>query len=111
MNASTQRIRTCARCGRRFITSAREYVCVECKTRISPLEEVRGGLSFRETQIVDLVREAKANKQIAFELGLTEGTVKEYLYHIFRKVGVTNRTELALWTRPRLRESSPERVA
>jgi DNA-binding NarL/FixJ family response regulator len=54
-------------------------------------------LSFRQRQIVQLVQEAKANKEIAFELSLTEGTVKEYLYHIFRKLGVRNRTDLALW--------------
>ncbi len=53
-------------------------------------------LSFRERQIVDLVREAKANKEIAAELCLTEGTIKEYLHNIFRKLGVKNRTELAL---------------
>jgi two-component system nitrate/nitrite response regulator NarL len=53
-------------------------------------------LSFRERQIVMLVREAKANKEIAAELCLTEGTIKEYLHHVFRKLGVKNRTELAL---------------
>lgn len=53
-------------------------------------------MSFRERQIVMLVREAKANKEIAAELCLTEGTIKEYLHHVFRKLGVKNRTELAL---------------
>ena len=60
------------------------------------METVSRQLSFRERQIVDLVREAKANKEIAAELCLTEGTIKEYLHHIFRKLGVKNRTELAL---------------
>jgi hypothetical protein len=45
---------------------------------------------------VALLREAKTNKEIAGALLLTEGTVKEYLWHIFRKLGVKNRTELAL---------------
>jgi DNA-binding CsgD family transcriptional regulator len=53
-------------------------------------------LSFREQQIVTLIRQAKTNKEIAYELCLAEGTVKEYLYRIFRKLAVTNRTELAL---------------
>jgi len=53
-------------------------------------------LSFREQQIVDLIGQAKTNKEIAYELCLTEGTVKEYLHHVFRKLKVTNRTELAL---------------
>ena len=54
-------------------------------------------LSFREKQIVDLVRQAKANKEIAYELHLSEGTVKEYLNRIFRKVEVKSRTQLAVW--------------
>ena len=53
-------------------------------------------MSCRETQVVALVRQAKANKEIAYELSLTEGTVKEYLARIYRKLQVRNRTELAL---------------
>ncbi len=56
-------------------------------------------LSTRERQIVELIQQAKSNKEIAYELSLTVGTVKEYVYHIFRKVGVNNRVELALWGR------------
>jgi len=44
-----------------------------------------------------LVKQAKSNKEIAFELSLTVGSVKEYMYRLFRKLGVKNRTELALW--------------
>lgn len=54
-------------------------------------------LSFREKQVVGLVSQAKLNKEIAFELHLTEGTIKEYLNRIFRKLEITNRTELAVW--------------
>ena len=54
-------------------------------------------LTQRELQVVSLVRKAMRNKEIAHKLSLTEGTVKEYLFMIFRKVGVKNRTELALW--------------
>jgi two-component system, NarL family, nitrate/nitrite response regulator NarL len=54
-------------------------------------------LSFREKQVVHLICKAKLNKEIAYELHLTEGTVKEYLNRIFHKVGATNRTELAVW--------------
>jgi DNA-binding NarL/FixJ family response regulator len=53
-------------------------------------------LSRRETQIVALIRQAKANKEIAYELCLSEGTVKEYLNRIYKKLQVKNRTELAL---------------
>jgi DNA-binding NarL/FixJ family response regulator len=76
----------------------REYTCPSCRQPKADtnLEAVPRQLSFRERQIVDLVREAKANKEIAAELCLTEGTIKEYLHNIFRKLGVRNRTELAL---------------
>src|SRR5690242_17404560 len=60
-------------------------------------------LTFRQTQIIRLVQHAKSNKEIAYELQLTVGTVKEYLHTIFRKLGVANRTELALRNPPRLR--------
>jgi len=58
---------------------------------------VAATLSFREKQVINLVRQAKANKEIAYDLHLTEGTIKEYLNRIFRKLGVKNRTELAIW--------------
>ena len=54
---------------------------------------------------MELIRQAKTNKEIAYALCLTEGTVKEYLYRIFRKLAVTNRTELAL---RRTREVLPQ---
>lgn len=89
---------SCARCGNRFSTFRREYICPQCRkpwVTIRKVEHPRQ-LSNREQQIVDLICRAKANKEIAYELCLTEGTVKEYLYHIFRKLHVSNRTELAL---------------
>jgi DNA-binding NarL/FixJ family response regulator len=58
----------------------------------------RKRLSLREQQLVDLVRQAKSNKEIAFELSLTVGSVKEYMHRVFKKVGVRSRTELALWS-------------
>lgn len=60
------------------------------KPRVDPL-------SPRERQILQLLQSAKSNKEIAHELSLTVGTVKEYLHRIFHKLHVTNRTELALY--------------
>ena len=53
-------------------------------------------LSNRERQLVKLVAQGLRNRDIAAELGITEGTVKVYLHAIFEKLGVANRTELAL---------------
>ena len=36
------------------------------------------------------------NREIAEELGVTEGTIKVYMHAIFEKVGVSSRTELAI---------------
>ena len=89
---TTPSLRSCCRCGQDFQSHSRELVCTACRK-----PKVSRQLSFRERQIVDLVRQAKANKEIAFELHLSEGTVKEYLNRIFRKLEVRSRTELAIW--------------
>lgn len=53
-------------------------------------------LTDREIAVARLVTKGLRNRQIAQELGMTEGTVKVYLHNIYRKLGLTNRTELAL---------------
>lgn len=53
-------------------------------------------LSRRELQIIALVKQAKRNKEISHELHLAEGTIKEYMFHLFRKLGITSRVELAM---------------
>jgi two-component system nitrate/nitrite response regulator NarL len=53
-------------------------------------------LTRRERELIELVRQGLWNRDIAAELGVTEGTVKVYLHAIFDKLQVENRTELAL---------------
>ena len=53
-------------------------------------------LSERERAIVALVQRGLRNKEVATELGLTEGTVKVHLHKIFDKLGVQSRMELVL---------------
>jgi two-component system nitrate/nitrite response regulator NarP len=53
-------------------------------------------LTRRERELIELVRQGLRNRDIAAELGVTEGTVKVYLHAIFDKLHVENRTELAL---------------
>ena len=53
-------------------------------------------LTRRERELIELVRQGLRNRDIAAELGVTEGTVKIYLHAIFDKLQVENRTELAL---------------
>jgi two-component system, NarL family, nitrate/nitrite response regulator NarL len=54
-------------------------------------------LTPRERQIVSLLAQGLKNKEIAYSLTLSEGTVKVYLSRIFQKVGVTDRLELVLF--------------
>jgi two-component system, NarL family, nitrate/nitrite response regulator NarL len=51
-------------------------------------------LSNRELQVAGLAAQGESNKQIADCLGLSEHTVKNYLFHVFEKLGVSNRFEL-----------------
>jgi len=53
-------------------------------------------LTRRERELIELVRQGLRNRDIAAELGVTEGTVKVYLHAIFDKLHAANRTELAL---------------
>jgi DNA-binding NarL/FixJ family response regulator len=62
------------------------------------------GLSPRETQVLRLVAQGLANKQIARALGITERTVKAHLGRVFREIGVLDRTSAALWARDNLPE-------
>jgi DNA-binding CsgD family transcriptional regulator len=91
-------MKTCYRCGGEFSTSAGR-VCSRCRKPPVRVRKrpVNRNLTFREKQIAKLVCRAMLNKEIAFELHLTEGTIKEYLNRIFRKLAIKNRTELAIW--------------
>ncbi|PVE62963.1 response regulator [Microbacterium testaceum] len=60
------------------------------------------GLSAREREVLRLVAEGRANKQVAAVLGITERTVKAHLGSIFRQIGVADRTSAALWARDHL---------
>ncbi len=51
-------------------------------------------LTAREREIAQLATRGLANKAIARELCLCEGTVKLHFHHIFQKIGVRNRTAL-----------------
>lgn len=54
-------------------------------------------LSEREREVLLLVRDGLANKQIARRLGITERTVKAHLTKIFQRLDVTGRTQAAIW--------------
>ena len=52
-------------------------------------------LSRREVQVTELVLHGYCNRDIATTLGITAGTTKKHLSHVFDKVGVDSRAQLA----------------
>jgi DNA-binding NarL/FixJ family response regulator len=58
-----------------------------------PLES----LSVREREVLALLLEGLPNKLIARRLEISEKTVKSHLTRVFREIGVTDRTQAALW--------------
>jgi DNA-binding NarL/FixJ family response regulator len=59
--------------------------------------DMPGGLTRRELEILRLVSEGHSNTQLARMLWVTEQTVKFHLSNIYRKLGVSNRTEASRW--------------
>jgi DNA-binding NarL/FixJ family response regulator len=59
-------------------------------------------MSPREVEVLRLVAQGLANKQIGRALGISERTVKAHLGRVFRQIGVADRTSAALWARDHL---------
>lgn len=55
-----------------------------------------GALTARELQVMELIERGMKNREIADALGITTGTVKIHLKHIFEKTGIRGRYGLAL---------------
>jgi DNA-binding NarL/FixJ family response regulator len=56
-----------------------------------------GSLTEREIEVLQLIAAGKANKQIGRALGISEKTVKGHCGRIFQRLGVSGRTEAAMW--------------
>ena len=53
-------------------------------------------LTRRELEVLELIARGRSNKRIAFELGISEKTVKTHVGHVLAKLGVSDRTQAAL---------------
>ncbi|NUW36719.1 response regulator transcription factor [Nonomuraea sp. SMC257] len=63
----------------------------------SPEPPIPGGLSDREYEIATLVASGASNREIARRLHITEGTAKNHISSCLRKLGLRDRTQLAVW--------------
>lgn len=87
--------------GQVWANSQQLQYLVETVTQVPSLRVVNahgvGLLTPREEQVVALVADGLSNREVARELGLSEHTVKKYVFHIFDKLGMSSRVELALY--------------
>lgn len=70
-----------------LMSSLRERAVYDGAARLTP----------RELEVVTLVGEGRANKEIARELGISERTARTHVSGALRKLQLTSRTQLALW--------------
>lgn len=80
---------------RTLMERALEYTIETGSAQKAPL----ASLTLREKTVAGLVARGLRNRQIAEELRISEGTVKFYLHNIYEKLGIGNRTELAMVSR------------
>ena len=62
-------------------------------SRRGPKSDETDALSTREVEVLRLMAKGSANKAIAFELSISESTVKTHVANIFQKLDVNHRTE------------------
>jgi two-component system nitrate/nitrite response regulator NarL len=86
--------------GGRWIEPSLIQRAIELQSSGAPADPL-GALTPRERAITGLVAQGMRNREIGDELGMTEGSVKVYLHRIYEKLGVNNRTELALVSQDR----------
>lgn len=64
-----------------------------------PIEQRIATLTPSQLKILIGLQQGRLNKQIAFDLGVTEATIKAHLTGVFRKLGVQNRTQAVIVAR------------
>ena len=88
--------------GQVWANSAQLHQVLEEFSRRSPVQVVSNTgaalLTKREGEIVHLVEDGLTNRQVAVKLGLSEHTVRNNLFRIYEKLGVSTRVELALYS-------------
>ena len=87
--------------GQVWFSNEQIELLLELVSRLRPLQVVKPGgmatLSNREREVLGLVAEGMGNEEIAQKLDITEHTVRNYLCHLFEKLGFSSRVELVLY--------------
>ena len=85
----------CLQCLRQ-VAAGKVWVESELNEKLLRTRTIR--LTLRERQLMTMLAQGLRNKELAYRMGITEGTVKVYLSHLYEKVGANDRFELALLT-------------
>jgi len=104
---SSSNVKSLCRCveqvnaGQIWANSSELSEVIEAFSQLAPMRVVNADgmrlLTKREEDVVRLLAEGMQNRDIAKELKLSEHTVRNYLFHIFEKLGVSSRVELVLY--------------
>jgi len=88
--------------GQTWATSEQIEAVLEVFARIAPLvlpDKAKIPLSRREREVAELVAEGLSNREISAQLKLSQHTIKNYLFHIYGKLGMSSRVDLVLHVR------------
>jgi len=104
---SSSKFKSLCRCveqvnaGQIWASSSELSEVIDAFSQLAPMHVVNADgmrlLTKREEDVVRLLAEGMQNRDIANELKLSEHTIKNYLFHIFDKLGVSSRVELVLY--------------
>lgn len=77
------------------------FAQIKSNVRLSE-EEIQSLLSKRELEVLSLIGQGRNNREIAQDLYLTEGTVRNYVTRIMSQLGVRDRVQAVLWAKQHL---------
>lgn len=85
------------------VLAGNKWVAESFRANLRPVSEDESTLMARiasltpqQYKVLCLLKEGWLNKQIGYELGVTEATIKAHITSIFRKLGVSNRTQAVI---------------
>jgi DNA-binding NarL/FixJ family response regulator len=99
--------------GQTWANSEQIGAVLEAFARIAPPvlpDKTKFPLSRREREVAELVAEGFSNRDISTKLRLSQHTIKNYLFHIYEKLGMSSRVDLVLYVRSADRPSQPEKL-
>jgi two-component system nitrate/nitrite response regulator NarL len=98
--------------GQTWASSEQIDAVLEVFARIAPLllpDKAKIPLSRREREVAELVAEGLSNREISAQLRLSQHTIKNYLFQIYGKLGMSSRVDLVLHFRSMARPSPDNR--